>query len=108
MTRSFEYTRVRRITMQVALCVGLAATVALAWWVGNRHATALAVKLDEYRTFHNSTMDLDVRPPIGWKREIAPDDTLVFTDAPRYGVKRKLHLLASPLTGTSERCRRRS
>lgn len=99
MTRSFEYTRVRRITMQVALCAGLAVTVALAWWVGHSHAAALAVKLDEYRAFHNSTVDLDVRPPIGWKREIKEDDRLVFTETPaRFGVKRQLHVIASPLT----------
>ena len=80
--------------MQAALCAALAASVALAWWVGRNHAAALAVKLDEPRSFPSPALSLDLSLPVGWKTKNlqlkGSPAVLAVEEPPRYGTQRKL------------------
>src|SRR5262249_32456325 len=65
MPRPREYTRARRVMMQVVMCLALGATVVMAWSVTKRHAAALHVELGSPKVFANSMLSIQARMPAG-------------------------------------------
>lgn len=89
--------------MQVVLCVALAGSVALAWWVQHSRAVALRVNLGPPVHFRNPVLDLTLRLPDGWNiksEALRTHAELAATEVtPSFGDKRTLHLLIEHMTG---------
>ncbi len=87
--------------MQAALCVSLAMTIAIASWVDQSRATALAVAMGQPQGFYNDMLNLNLRLPEGWKLKtiVQTDEAFVVATEVRkiYGTRRTVTVLLKRL-----------